>query len=350
MPIRTRTWRVGAAIAAIAVSTALVSGCAANSEPADTATPAAKTTTPLSVALGFLPNAEYAGNFVADDAGYYAQAGIKPTFVPGGPNAPAPEVQLASGQAQIAYENNTSRLFNYLAKADDVVAVGRVFQVAPNGLLSLSSHPVRTPAQLKGSRVIAAAMNRSSIDALMKLNDVSDYTFVPGGADIGALQGGQGDALLSFASNQPVAMEQQGLKEGKDFYFTPFSKLNYYLLADVILVSKTFLSEHRDVVIDYLKASAKGWDKAIADPKAAAELTVSKYATDQGLNPEQQESVLKAQIPYMKNADTKKNGLFWLDPSFIENKVYPSLKAAGITDLPEVSKVLDTSVQAAAQK
>lgn len=338
--------RFGTAVAALAVSTAMLTGCAVASDSPQSV-PAADAV-PVNIALGFLPNVEYAGNFVADAEGFYAEAGISPTFISGGPNAPAPEVAIASGQADIAFENNTSRLFSYLADAQDIVVIGQVFQKSPNGLLSLEARPVTTAEELNGSTVIAGAPNSSSIDALMALNNVTDYTFVPGGTDVGALVGGQGDALLGFASNQPVALEMQGQKAGKDFYFTPFSDLNYYLMSDVMLVSRAFLEEHRDVVVNFLRASAKGWEAAMKDPRAAAELTVAEYAADQGLDVEQQERALNASIPFI----TGDNGasLFSLDQAFVQEKVYPSLEKAGLTNLPDLNSVLDLSVFEESQK
>ena len=358
--------RLVASFAIVGALTMLAAACSGSSPAAsDTAgtgptaanssTPAGRSTaaaapTQVGVAFGFLMNVEYSGNFVADDAGYYAEAGIVPKFLAGGPNAPAPEVSIASGQAQIAYESNTSRLFNYLADNNDIVVIGQVFQRSPNGLVSLKARPVRTAEELKGASIIAGSANRSSIDALMALNNVTDYTFVPGGADIGALQARQGDALLSFASNQPVALAQQGLTADQDFYFVPFSDLNYYLMSDVIIVSRSFLESHRDVVVGFLKASAKGWETVFNDPRAAAELTVNKYATDQGLDVDRQEAVVKAQIPYMTSDLTKSDGLFAVEPAFVQDKVYPSLTKAGISKLPEVSKVIDMTVLADAQK
>lgn len=351
MTFITRRRRLGAAVVAIAASAALATGCASQATPAASPeTTYSGEVTPVSISLGFLPTVEYAGNFVADAEGYYAEVGIEASFVPGGPNAPAPEVNLASGDAQIAYESNTSRLFSYLAENDDVVVIGRQFQTTPNGLLSLKARPVTDAEELDGARLIAGAPNRSSLDALMAINDVTDWTFVPGGADIGALQGGQGDALLGFATNQPIALEQQGLKEGEDFYFTTFDKLDYHLLADAIIVSRSFLEENRDVVVNFLKATAKGWEKAIADPRAAAELTVTTYGAEQGLNPEQQQAVLEAQIPFIQTDATDKNGLFWLDTAFVQDLVYPSLEAGGMTGLPDVDSVIDPTVQQDAQQ
>jgi ABC-type nitrate/sulfonate/bicarbonate transport system substrate-binding protein len=339
-----RRFRLIGVLATAAITALIATGCAGTSTGPTEIPSVAADLTKLNVAFGFLSSVEYAGEFVADAEGYYAEGGIEPTFISGGPNAMAPEVALASGQAQIAIESNTSRLFSYLAKADDIVIIGQSFQRSPSGLLSLKNRPVRNAKELNGSRIIAGAPNASSIDALMAINNVTDYEFIPGGADIGALQSGQGDALLSFASNQPVVLERQGLKAGEDFYFTALDELDYYFMSGVIIVSRTFLEENRELVANFLKATAKGWEKAFEDPAAAAELTVSAYATDQGLDPAQQTAVLKAQIPFMTSDFSKANGLLAVDTNYIESKVYPSLEKAGLTGLPDLTRALDTSV------
>jgi len=335
--------------AAVAIAALLLSGCA-TTDPASNPTPtgdeskAPAQLVPFTVAFGFLQNYEYAGSYIADDSGLYAKAGLDMKFLGGGPNAPAPEVSITSGEAVVSYESNTSRLFSYLAKADDIVIIGQQSQEAPNGLLSLAKHPVRTADELKGARIIAGAQNKASIGALMTINGVKDYTFVPGGADVGPLLAGQGDAMLAFATNQPITLEQQGLKEGTDFFFTPFSELNYHLISDVVIVSKAYLESNRDDVVNYMAATIQGWEEQLKDPAKGAKLAVEKYGADLGLNLEQQTAAAKAAIPYMTSELTKSKGLFAIDPAAIEKNVYPGLTLAGITNLPDVNKVIDTTV------
>jgi ABC-type nitrate/sulfonate/bicarbonate transport systems, periplasmic components len=344
--------RIAAAVSALAAGAILLSGCASgNSALASTSTGSSpKTVVPITTAFAFLENVQDAGYFVADDSGYYAKQGVAVKFVAGGGSAPAPEVAIASGQAQIGVESNVSRLFNYLSKASDIVIIGQAFQRAPNGILSLKARPIKAIKELTGSRIMGPPTNQAFVDGLMKVNDVSDFKFVPGGADIGALQSGQADGMLAFATNQPVALEAKGLKPNKDFFFTSFDKLDYPQMADVIIASKSFVEEHPGAVAGFLKASTEGWDQAQKDPKAATEVTINKYATNQGLDPVTQEKSLKLQFPLMQSALTEKEGLFAVDPKAIETNIYPGLKAAGITNLPDIYKVVDMGPLKAAQK
>lgn len=335
---------VRAAVVATAVAL-LATGCA-SAEPA----PAPVDETPieitdLSVALAFLPNVSYAGNFIADSEGYYREVGLDVTFLPGGPNSPAPEVSIATGEAPIAFESNTARLFSYLADAQDIVIIGARMQTTPNGLLSLAERPVRTAEELHGARIVAGPANRENIGAVMTINDVSDYEFVPGGADVGPLLAGDGDALLAFATNQAITLQQQfGLVEGKDFFFTPFSELDFHLMSEVVIVSRDYLESNREQVVAFMAATIRGWNAQIDDPERGANLAVSEYGAELGLNLEQQIASSKAEVPYMTSAQTTQFGLFHFDPRKIENTVYPSLMAAGIAGLPDIDDVVDTTV------
>jgi ABC-type nitrate/sulfonate/bicarbonate transport system substrate-binding protein len=303
--------------------------------------------TKVAVALGFLPNVEYGGNWIADNKGYYRAEGLEPTFLPGGPNAPAPEVALSAGNAAIATETNDLRLFDYLAKHSDVVLIGCIYQTSPLGLLSLAKRPVRTVADLKGARILAGTPNRPLIAALMKLNNVSDYTFVPAGADVGPLLAGQGDALLAFSNNQPITLEQEKkLTKDKDFYFTHFSDLNYHLMSDAILVSRAYLTAHRDEVVKFMRATSKGWHDFIADSDLGAELAVTDYGKSLGLDIAQQKASGAAEVPLLQSDVTQAKGLLTIDLSYLKDKVYPSMQASGVSNLPDVDTIVDTTVLA----
>jgi ABC-type nitrate/sulfonate/bicarbonate transport system substrate-binding protein len=301
----------------------------------------------LPVALSFSPNVEYGGNWLADAQGMYRKAGVAPTFQAGGPNAPAPEVALSSGNSLIATESNSVRLFTYLSKQQDLVIIGSEFQKSPNGLLSLAKHPVKTAADLHGVKILAGAANRPNMTALMKINNVSDWTFVPAGADVGALMAGQGDALLAFSNNQPITLAQQyHMTEGKDYFFTFFSDLNYNLCSELFLVSRSYLDAHRDVVVNYMKATAQGYEAFIKNPDQAAQLAVDKYGASLGLNLAQQKASAEAEVPLIQSDLTRTKGLLTVDVDYIENKVYPTMRASGIENLPDISKIVDTTVLA----
>jgi ABC-type nitrate/sulfonate/bicarbonate transport system substrate-binding protein len=305
----------------------------------------------MTVAFSFLPNVEYAGWILAEKNGWYRDYGLDVTLLGGGPNAPTPEAQLVAGTAQIATEANTVRLFSALAQGQPLVLFAQDYQQSPNGLLSLKRRPVTTKAELEGARIIAAAPNTPNIAALMKINHVKNYTFVPGGFAVDGLLAGQGDALLAFANNQPLTLElHYGMKEGKDFFFTPFSELGYDILSDVSITTRSYLDQHREALVKLVAANIRGWTEDIKFPLNGTNATMKEFGASQGLNRSQQQKANKIQAPYLVSRWSKAHGLLSLNPTYIQDSVYRTLRASGITKLPAVDQVIDTSIVADALK
>ncbi|HLI15305.1 MAG TPA: ABC transporter substrate-binding protein [Acidimicrobiales bacterium] len=305
----------------------------------------------MTIAFSFLPNVEYAGWILAQQNGWYRDYDLDITLVGGGPNAPTPEAQLTAGTAQVATEANTVRLFSALAQGQPLVIFAQDYQQSPNGLLSLRRRPVTTPAELEGARIIASAPNAPSIAALMKINHVKNYTFVPGGITVDGLLAGQGDALLAFAYNQPLTLElHYGMREGKDFFFTPFSKLNYDILSDVSITTRSYRDHHREALVKLVAANIRGWTEDIKFPLNGTNATMREFGASQGLNRAQQEKANKIQASYVVSRWSQAHGLLSLNPGYIQDSVYRTLRASGITNLPALEHVIDTSIVADAWK
>ena len=299
----------------------------------------------MTLAFSFLENVEYAGWYLGKQDGFFSRRNLNVTFLGGGPNTPAPETQLQAGAAQVVLEANTVRLFSAIAKKQPLVLLSRDFQVSPNGLLSLARRPVRTSAELRGAKIIAAASNRQSIAVMMKLNGVTDYQFVPGGSSVDSLIAGQGDALLAFAQNQPIILETNyHMKPGKDFFFVPFSDFNYYLLSDVLVTTKSYATSHRAAVVNLLAGALQGWQQDLRDPALGTAATMVLSGTSLGLKQQQQQAVNEAQLPYILPKGVPRSDLLSLNHAFVQQHIYPSLEAAGITGLPPASSVVDPTL------
>lgn len=324
---------------------AALAACGSTKGNSLSSTKSTRTPVDMTLAFSFLENVEYAGWYLGKQDGFFSKRNLNVKFLGGGPNTPAPETQLQAGAAQVVLEANTVRLFSAIAKKQPLVVLSQDFQVSPNGLLSLARRPVRTSAELRGAKIIAAASNRQNMAVMMKLNGVTDYQFVPGGSSVASLIAGQGDALLAFAQNQPIILETQyHMKAGKDFFFVPFSDLNYYLLSDVLVTTKSYATSHRAVVVDLLAGALQGWQEDLSNPARGTAATMALSGTSLGLKQQQQQAVNEAQLPYILPKGTPSSDLLRLDPAFVEQHLYPSLKAAGITGLPPASSVVDPTL------
>jgi len=105
---------------------------------------------PVNFQSKWFPDAQFAGYFVAQNKGFYAEEGLDVTVLDGGNVNPA--VAVASGNADFG----TDWLANILVQRDqglNVVYIGQMFQVAGYRLVALKSSGVETFDDMAGRKV-----------------------------------------------------------------------------------------------------------------------------------------------------------------------------------------------------
>ena len=296
------------------------------------------------VALAWIKNVEYGGFFAAESLGYYDEVSIQPIFLPGGPNAPVPVVSVVAGKAQIGFSNDLYRLIDAVALGNDLVVLGAQYQVHPGGVISYASKPVLEPEDLVGIRFLGQEGTESTLDTVLSLAGLPvEYSYLPAGYSIDPFVNKLGDAYHGFATNQPITLElKYGLEQGKDFIFTSFDSLGMPSYANLIFCRRAFLEEDFETVVRFLHGSIQGWNYSFANPDYAPTIVVEEHGRQLGLEIEQQKKQNRVQEGFMKNSVTQKNGLFWVDPKKLEEKMYPWLRASGRNQLPVPSDFIDT--------
>lgn len=298
-------------------------------------------------ANGWINNVEFGGVWVALENGYFKDERIDPTFLQGGPNAPAPPVAVTAGDAQIGQDPSMLRIFQAMAESgDDYVLLGTQFQTSPSGVISLPARPVRTAEDLVGIKFLGQPGAEANLKAALKLGgfDDTNYEFIPAGFSPEPLMAGQGEAYSAFLTNQPLILEQQGLVNGEDFITATWEDLGLPLYSNVSFAPRAFVEANHDLLVRFMRALIKGWEVNEDDPSFAARLAVEKYGVDLGLDLAQQTRENETQIKLHHGPLTDKKGLFWIDPDRIENEMYPVLEAVGVSPLPDIAKLVDLSI------
>lgn len=282
----------------------------APTEPADP--------TSINVQLGWIANVENAGEFVALSNGYFAEAGLDVTLTPGGPGAIL-EPTVVSGSALIGL-SSADTIARANAEGAGLKIVGVTLQQNPSAVMSLASNPVPDAKSLEGKTlglqqsgdaIYAAFFQAAGVDA-------SKVTIVPVQFDPAPLVGGDVDAFASFQTNQPIALAAQGI----DTVTFLLADYGYNLYADAFFVTEGTLAddEARDSVVRFLRATRHGWEVALADPAAAAQIVVDEFGADLDLDLENQTATLEAFVPLIQTPEIEDKGLFWMtDEGVAEN-------------------------------
>lgn len=339
--------RTAAIAGLVGISAATLSGCSAASTASEAS--AADDLTTIRVSLGWITNVEWAGFWLADSKGYFADEGLDIEWIGGGPNAPTTMATVAAGDADIAMTPTTGTWLSSFADGNDWTAIGTVYQDSPSALVSLASDPVRTAEDLVGATVLGQEGTQVQYDAIFQRAGLEpDYTFLPVGYDIAPLVDGQGISYTAYSTNQPIMLEEQYGMSADDYVVTMFSELGLPLYGNVIYGDSEYVSANGDALEGFLRASARGWEENADDPAVAAELSVNEYGADLGLDLAQQTRENELQQPLVEGDGSQP--MFWMDTDWMTEEMYPGLIAAGYTDLPEPTDFVDMSYLEAALK
>jgi ABC-type nitrate/sulfonate/bicarbonate transport system substrate-binding protein len=296
--------------------------------------------------LSWIPNSQFSGLWMGLERGYFAEKGIEVDWRPGGPNTPNPVERVASGEVQFGQQANPRPVLEAIAKGNDFVVFGSTFQRQPGGLLSLAKNPIQKPEDIVGKRIICPnPTDVRTIEVTLAINGLpKEFTYVPGGFDPQPLLEGQADAMLAFATSQPLVLEDKGLVADKDFFHRTWDDLGQLGYNNFLFAKRDWLKDNRQLVVDYLAGELRGWEAAQAEPEEAARLTVEKYGVDFGLKGDRELRSLKRIIPFLHSEDTKARGLYWIDGARLSGPIYEALRLGGLDNLPAVESFLDMSI------
>ncbi len=297
----------------------------------------------LTMSLSWIPDVEYADLWVALERHYIADAGIRFNYLPGGPNAPPPVLEISAGEADFG-DSDWLPFCDAIGQGNDFVILASLFPVGPVGLISLPAHPVRAPADLVGKRFLVQGPNeRAMLQALFRINGLEEnYTTVPVGFSAEPLLEGAGDAFFCFVTNQPQALARMGLRQGTDFYVTRLYDLGYRVCASLLTIERKTLNKRRSEIVRFLGALLRGHAANAADPAYGARLAVDRYGADLGLNLEQQTTLNRLQIA-LETAPGAEIP-FWFSEEAFAGPMYSVARVSGRPPLPPPAQLRDMSL------
>ena len=237
-----------------------------------------KDLTKITFCLDWTPNTNHTGLYVAQQLGYYEQAGLDVQIVQ--PPEDGAALMCASGQAQFAIEAQDTMAASL--DSDNplgITAVAAVLQHNTSGILSRQGDGIDTPKGMTGKTYstwespIELATLKTVINGdggdFDKVNLIpNDITDEPA-----ALAAHQTDAIWVFYGWGGINANVE--KTPCDFFF--FKDVNpvfdYY--TPVIIANNEFLQNSPDVAKKFLEATQKGYEYAIQNPVDAANMLIA---------------------------------------------------------------------------
>jgi ABC-type nitrate/sulfonate/bicarbonate transport system substrate-binding protein len=289
----------------------------------------------VNLQLSWLHSVQFGGSYIALDKGYWRDAGLAVSLLPGGPNAPV-EPPVVAGTALVGIS-----AADYTAAAVSQGAPFKIIAVAmqknPFTIASLPGNPVKTPADLIGKRIGMALANTPVLKALCTINniDISEIEIVPTQYDAAPLVQGQVDCLLCWATDLPVAMEMQGVESVTML----LADHGYAVHSQTYITTEDSLANRRAELVALMRGEVQGWQDYQADPEAAAELTVAMFP-DAGLDLATQKLQAERQVPLMFSDLTEAEGFGW----FTDEAIAANIETLALLGTPVSPDLWDRSI------
>ena len=265
----------------------------------------------LTVGLGYIPSVQFAQFYLADQAGYYRDAGLDVTFQNG--RDPDLITLAAQGQIDIAIADGTS-LIPAVSQGIPVRYLATIYAKFPNVVFAKASSGIKTAADLKGRKIGTPGKYGSSWimlqgllgSANLTVNDVQVQLYPDYGQLVGVEQG-LVDAATGFANNEPVQLAATGAAP----VVLPIDAIVPLQGNGLIAGTKT-IADKRDALALFISATLRAMTEISADPQRgldAAIKAVPEIASDR----DGQLAVLQATIELWHDALTDAQGLGSID-------------------------------------
>lgn len=280
----------------------------------------------VTVQLKWLPQAQFAGYYVAQAKGYYKDAGLDVTIKPGGPDI-SPVQVIAGNQADVVVNWMPDALAAREAGVP-LVNIAQVFNQSGLMLTCKKSSGVTSPKDFKGKTlgVWYGGNEYPFLNWMAKLGyKTGDIKIMKQGFNVDPLLQNQAACISTMIYNEYWQVVDAGVKES-DLVTFFYEKEGVASLEDGLYVLESKLKDPAFVARmgKFLKATFKGWNDAVKDPAGAAKMVVaadmSGSATEK-VQKRQMENVAKL----ITTASTPKMG--YLEPAAYERTVKVLLAA-----------------------
>jgi NitT/TauT family transport system substrate-binding protein len=293
MSVRTRlavAFVIGIVVAACSAGPGASPGCACGA----TAAAATAVRTTLKVGLGYIPSVQFAPFYLAQQAGYYRDAGLDVTFE----NKIDPDLITLTGQGaiDISVADGTD-VIPAVSQGIPVQYIATLYGTYPSIDFAKATSGIKTAADLTGKKIGIPGKYGSSwimLQALLKSVDLTpdDVTIVeyPDYGQGVAVQQGAVDAATGFANNEPVQLELTGA------HAVVLHVDDVVALPGPGLISSTAtLGSKGDAVAAFVAATLRAMTEIAADPKVGLDASIAAVP-DLASSRDTQTAILSATI------------------------------------------------------
>lgn len=254
--------KLGIILAAV-VAAASLSSCAADDTDSST----------IRFALDWTPNTNHTGLYVAQQEGFFEDAGLDVEILPYGETSP--DTLIDSGNAEFGISFQSSATYAKAGGADTVSVLAPLQHWATAIGVRADNTEINSPKDLDG-KTYAGFGDAGEIETLKQViqNDggKGEFTNITlGTSAYEAVYAGDADFTVPFIAWEGIEAEHNGTPF-KTFSYADFGFPDAY--AIVVNGNQTWLKNHPDQARKFIQALQRGYQFAADEPDKAAQMLI----------------------------------------------------------------------------
>ena len=217
--------------------------------------------------------AQFAGYYVAQEMGFYKDAGIEVEIV-------HPTATLSAMNRISRNESNATTM--QLCQAMEIIDSGtplvNILQTSMNNAMVIASRRNMDPLSQKGARVGIWSVGFGQLAICMSVKDNLDYEWVRFANNVNLFIKGAVDATLAMSYNEYYQLVQAGYQLDSTNVYR-FRDHGYNVQEDGVYVTRSYYMKHKETARKFAEASRRGWEWAAEHPEETLAI-VMKYVKE----------------------------------------------------------------------
>ena len=225
---------------------------------------------PLVFTPQWTAQSQFAGYYVAQEKGFYADEGIEVSIVH--PNATqSTEQRIRANATQVT----TLQLAQAMQIIDGGLPLVNILQTSMNSGMVVVSRRGVSPMEQKGSKVAIWAAGFTQLVEAVVAEAGLDFDWVRAASSVSLFIAGAVDASVGMSYNEYYPILQAGFIIDENSVYR-FSDHGYNIQEDGVYVTREFYENNREKAEKFARASRRGWEYTAAHPEEALDI-VMKY-------------------------------------------------------------------------
>ena len=239
--------------------------------------------------------AQFAGYYVAQEMGFYKDAGIEVDIV-----HPSSTLSAMNRIRRNESQATTLQLCQAMEIVDGGIPLVNILQTSMNNAMVIVSRRDVDPLSQKGARVGIWSVGFGQLAICMSLKDGLNYDWIRFASNVNLFIKGALDATLAMSYNEYYQIVQAGYELSEKNVYR-FCNHGYNVQEDGVYMTRDYYETHKEQARKFAEASRRGWEWAAEHPEETLDIVMeyvreNHIATNRPLQRLMLQEVLRLQV------------------------------------------------------